>query len=101
MLSWPVCCLPWLTVPGVIPAHGPVSYELAQKRQTMSDVMGPTGVSDMHCPGIPRSPLGGQFKLLEVKPARNVHFLSMILATTHQKSLSKFLPQPQIFTGEE
>ena len=71
--------------------HGPVSNELAQKRQTMSDVMGPTGVSEMHCLGT-HSPLGGQFKLLKVRPASGVGFLSMVLAITHWKSLSKFLP---------
>jgi len=67
----------------------------------MSDVTGLTGASERHCPGIPHSPLDGQFKLLKVRPVSAVGFLSLVLAIIHWKSLSKFLLQPQIFTGEE
>lgn len=80
----PVCVLPGLPdSPQCDPGHGPFSHELAQKRQTMPNAMGPTGVSDMYCPGIPHSPLGGQFKLLKVRPDIGVGFLLMILAITH------------------
>lgn len=89
------CCLAWLTAPRAIPGYGPESHELAQKRRAMFDVVGPIGASEMHCPAIPHSPLGGQFMLLKVRPANNVVFLSVILAISPWKCLSKSLPPPR------